>query len=108
VTAAALVLVFPPVTGNISTGNIHLMMAAAIVAGFRYPSAWAFVLLSKVTSGVGLLYFAVRREWRTLALAIATAAAIAAASFVVAPELWFQWFQLLRSNAVPSRSTSDP
>ena len=30
-------------------GNVHLLLAAAIVAGFRQPAAWAFVLLTKVT-----------------------------------------------------------
>ena len=42
----------------------------AIVLGFRWPFTWAFVLLTKVTPGVGLLWFAVRREWRSLAIAL--------------------------------------
>ena len=31
--------------------------------------AWAFVLLTKVTPGMGLLWFVVRREWRALLIA---------------------------------------
>ena len=56
------VLAFPPVALELYHGNIHLLIAAAIALGFRYPAAWSFVLLTKVTPGVGLLWFAVRHE----------------------------------------------
>jgi Glycosyltransferase family 87 len=49
------------------------------------------VLLTKVTPGVGLLWFVVRREWRSLAIALGTTAAIAAVSIVLAPAAWAQW-----------------
>ena len=45
-------------------------IAAAIVIGFRWPAAWSLVLLTKITPGIGLLWFAVRREWRSLAIAL--------------------------------------
>ena len=48
-----------------TVGNIHLLLGAVIVAGFRWPWLWALPLLTKVTPGVGLLWFALRREWRT-------------------------------------------
>lgn len=79
-------------------GNIHLLLALAIVAGFRWPACWALVLLSKVTPGVGLLWFAVRREWRSLAIALAATAVVAAGSALVAPSLWLEWFALLRGS----------
>ena len=88
---ALLVLAFPPVAVELYHGNIHLLMAAAIALGFRYPAAWAFVLLTKVTPGVGLLWFAVRREWRSLGIALAATAAIAAVSFVIDTRLWSEW-----------------
>ena len=56
-------LLFQPVVASIALGNVEIPIAAAIVAGFRWPAAWSFVLLSKVTPGIGLLWFAVRREW---------------------------------------------
>ena len=56
------------------SGNIHVFLAVAIVLGFRYPVAWAVVLLTKVTPGIGLLWFAVRREWRSLAIAVGATA----------------------------------
>ena len=95
---ALLLLPLPPVFGEIHLGNIHLIMAAAIVLGFRWPAAWAFVLLTKVTPGVGLLWFAVRREWRSLAVALGATAAVVAVSFVLAPSLWFEWVDLLRAS----------
>jgi hypothetical protein len=80
-------------------GQIDVLLAAAIVIGFRYPAAWAFPLLTKVAPGVGLLWFAVRREWRNLAIALATTVGIAAVSAVFAPELWKGWFDLLVRSA---------
>ncbi|MGZ3587272.1 MAG: glycosyltransferase family 87 protein [Candidatus Limnocylindrales bacterium] len=81
------------------SGNIHVFLAVAIAVGFRFPSSWAFVLLTKVTPGVGLLWFAVRREWRALAVALGTTALIAGASFLVAPQLWRDWLGVLLSNS---------
>lgn len=80
-------------------GNIELLIAVAVVAGFRRPAAWAFVLLTKVTPGVGLLWFAVRREWRSLAIALGATAAVAAASAVLSPDAWLRWPDVLLANA---------
>jgi hypothetical protein len=80
-------------------GNIELLIAVAIVLGFRWPAAWAFVLLTKVTPGVGLLWFAVRREWRSLAIALAATVAVAAVSAAIAPNAWLAWRDVLVSNA---------
>ena len=93
-----LLLAFPPVPLELYHGNIHLFMAVAIVLGFRYPVAWAFILLTKVSPGVGVLWFLLRGEWRKLALAVGTTAAIAAASFVIAPDLWRQYVSTMVNN----------
>jgi len=101
---AAVLLFFPfsPVTDEISTGNIHLLIAAAIVVGFRWPSAWAFSLLTKVTPGVGVLWFAGARAWRSLTIAIGTTVGLVALSFFLAPQAWAEWVDLLvRSTSVP-------
>jgi Glycosyltransferase family 87 len=92
-------LLFIPISFEIVSGNVHLLIAAAIVAGFRYPVAWALPLLTKVTPGVALLWFAVRREWRSLAIAVGATAAISAVSFVLAPDAWRQWAALLVRDA---------
>ena len=92
-------LLFVPVFVEISVANVHLLLAAAIVAGFRWPWLWALPLLTKVTPGIGLLWFALRREWRSLAIALGTTAAISAVSFVLAPDLWFRWVEVLVAAA---------
>ncbi len=85
------VLAFPVIAWDIYLGNIEVLLAAAIIAGFRYPAAWAVVLLTKVTPGVGLAWFVGRREWRNLAIALGVTAAIAGISFVAAPGPWLEW-----------------
>jgi hypothetical protein len=96
------VLAFPPVALELYHGNIHLLIAAAIALGFRYPAAWSFVLLTKVTPGIGLVWFLVRREWRQLSIALGVTAALVAISVVVDGELWRQWIdrQLVHSLSV--------
>ncbi len=90
-------------------GNIHIFLAAALVLGMRYPAAWSFVLLTKVLPGVGLVWFAVRREWRFLGAALAIAGGIAALSFAVAPQLWPAWFAVLRgSDPMPGVTAYQP
>jgi hypothetical protein len=91
-------LALPPVALELYHGNVHLLIAAAVVLGLRYPAAWSFVLLTKVTPGIGLLWFAVRREWRALAIALGTTAGIALATLVIAPDYWRAWIDSLISN----------
>ena len=76
-------------------GNITILLAAAIVLGFSRPWAWAFPLLTKVTPGLGLLWFGVRREWLAFALALAATIAVIAVTALVTPGLWADWFALL-------------
>lgn len=92
-------LALPPVAVELYYGNIHLLLAAAIVLGFRYPWTWSFVLLSKVTPGIGLAWFAARREWRSLLICAAATAAIACISIVIAPEAWLAWVRALVADA---------
>lgn len=94
-----LAIFWPPVASELNAGNVHLLIAAAIVLGFRHPSAWAFVILTKVAPGVGLLWFAVRREWRSLRAALLLTTAIAAVSFAISPAAWFEWLSSLAFNA---------
>lgn len=84
-----------PVASEIHSGNIQLLMTLAIVLSFRYPAAWAFVFLTKVTPGIGVLWFAFRREWRQMAIAIGGTALVVAVSFVLAPGLWVAWVETL-------------
>ena len=79
-------------------GQIDLLIAAAIVIGFRYPVAWAFPILTKVAPGIGLLWFAFRREWRSLLVAMSATVGIAALSAIIEPALWKSWLDLLQRS----------
>jgi hypothetical protein len=92
-------LLFPFTAMEVAGGNIHLLTAAAIVLGFRWPAAWAFVLLTKITPGIGLLWFAIRREWTALAIALGATALIAGVSFVTMPDAWRDWVGVVAANA---------
>jgi hypothetical protein len=94
-----LVLAFPAVALELYYANINLLLAAAIALGFRYPAAWAFVLLTKVTPGVGLLWFVVRREWRHLGIALGATVALASTSLLLDMPLWSQWIDALERDA---------
>ena len=100
----AFVLFLYPVASEINAGNIQLLLAAAIVLGFRggsWAAAWAFVLLTKGTPGVGLLWFALRRRWRELAVALGVTAAIAIVTFALWPDRWFGWIRLITAGSPP-------
>jgi hypothetical protein len=91
-------LLFLPIPFEIISGNVHLLYAVAIVAGFRYPGTWALMLLTKVTPGIGLLWFLIRREWRALAIAAGVTGAIVAVSFVLDRGAWETWIAILRAD----------
>jgi hypothetical protein len=91
-------LLFLPIPFEIISGNVHLLYAVAIVAGFRYPVTWALMFLTKVTPGIGVVWFLVRREWRALLLAISMTATIVAGSFVLDRSAWEAWLRLLQAD----------
>ena len=95
-------LFIPAVAIELNAVNINLLIVGAVLLGFRYPFAWAFVILTKVSPGVGLLWFAVRREWRNLAIALGATILVAGVSFVLAPDLWRQYLGGL--NTAPDES----
>ncbi len=84
---------------EIAGGNIHIVLAAAMVLGFRWSWTWSLVLLTKITPGIGLLWFVVRREWRQLFIALGATALIVAVSFALMPDAWFRWSEVLRNVA---------
>lgn len=104
VVVAGIVSLFLPipfvgaVLSDIAHGNVHVLLGAVAVFGLRYPGLWAFALLSKLTPGVGLVWFLARREWRNLAIALAVTAAIALASFIYDPGDWFAWVGFLADS----------
>ncbi len=88
-------LLLPPILLEVLLGNIHLFLAVTLAVGLGWPAVWPFVLLSKPTLGVVLLWFVIRREWRALAVALGATAAIMAVSALIAPDQWATWLTLL-------------
>ncbi len=97
--AVLLFLPFSPVRDEITTGNIHLLIGAAIVIGFRQSAAHAFPLLTKLTPGVGVLWFAASARWRELVVAIGATLALVLVSFAISQDAWFDWLYLLTESS---------
>jgi hypothetical protein len=57
-------------------------------------------ILTKVTPAVGLLWFAVRREWRRLGVAVGATVGVVAVTWPFVGDLWPAWIELVR-DAVP-------
>ncbi|MFH1474830.1 MAG: glycosyltransferase family 87 protein [Chloroflexota bacterium] len=100
---ALLLLLFPPVPFEIVSGNVHLVLAAVAAWGLARPWMWSFALLTKVTPGIGVLWFAVRREWRPLLVACVVTGLVVAASVAITPSWWTDWLGILRDGqSVPA------
>jgi Glycosyltransferase family 87 len=97
-------LIFPFAAMEVAGGNVSLLLAVAIVIGFRWPAAWAIVLLTKITPGIGLLWFAVRREWRSLAIALGATAVVALISFAILPDQWRAWIDVVIRNVAAGKN----
>jgi hypothetical protein len=84
-------LAFPPVASEVLIGNIHVFLAVALVLSLRRPATWTLALLTKPSLGIGLAWYAGRREWGALSWALAATLIVALVSFVAASDLWFEW-----------------
>jgi hypothetical protein len=80
-------------------GNIEWLFCLTVIFAVEAPWAWAVALLTKVTPGVGVLWYVGARNLRGLVIAIGSTAAIVAISYLAASSLWADWIGLLRSNA---------
>jgi Glycosyltransferase family 87 len=80
---------------EIGLGNINAFVAVAVALGLRHPTAWALPLLTKVTPGLGPVWFAVRREWRAFAWTLGATCAVAVFSLLFAPDQWADWVRFL-------------
>ena len=62
------------------------------------PGWFAIPILTKLTAGVGLLWFPFRREWRPFAIGVGITAAVSLISFVVSPAAWIEWIDFTITN----------
>jgi Glycosyltransferase family 87 len=98
---AIVFLLLPAVLITFVQGQLDLLFAAGVIIGMRYPAVWAVPLLTKVTPGVGLVWFLVRREWRSLGMALTATVAVVAISARFDPQAWVGWFALLGRSEFP-------
>jgi hypothetical protein len=97
-----------PIGYELCVGNVHFLLAAALVVGLRAPAAWAFPLLTKITPGVGALWFLARARWRAFAMAAGATALAVGISVVLSPSAWVDWIAFLlaspgRTDLLPER-----
>ncbi len=83
---------------EIAGGNISLLLALAIVTGFKRPWTWSLVLLTKITPGIGLLWFWYRGERRHVIRALVATFGIVTLSYLLVPQAWHDWIALLQAN----------
>lgn len=93
--AIPLILVCLP---ELVVGNIYLLLAATAVTGLHRPPAWSFAILTKVSTGVGLLWFATRGEWKALLQGLGATAVIVALFYAIDPSAWNEWSRFLITN----------
>jgi hypothetical protein len=84
--------------GAALVGNMQFPIAAAIVLGMRLPGMFAVPILTKLTVGVGVLWFAFRREWRRFATAIGVTAVVVVVSALISPGAWLEWLRFSIDN----------
>ena len=91
-----------PVAMSIAIGQLDVLMAAAIVLGFRWPAAWFLPIVSKLTPGIGVLWYAARGEWRSFGVALGATAAVVGVSMAIDPRAWFGWIEMLLRFEAPT------
>jgi hypothetical protein len=93
-----LVMLCLPVIYEVFVGNIHLLIAAAVVLAFRAPWLYAYPVWAKLTPGIGIGWWFVRAEWRKFVVAMAAVIGVGLVSFVLQPTAWADWIEFLRVN----------
>lgn len=93
-------LAFVPVAVALRIENVELFMAIGIVLGLRrWPWLFTIGTLLKVSPGLGLVYLALQRRWRDVAVSAAVGVAIVGVSYVLAPDLWQAWLGAINGRA---------
>jgi hypothetical protein len=96
-----LVALLPPVLLTLVQGQLDLAFAAVAVLGLRWPALWALPLLTKITPGIGIVWFLVRREWRNLVIALGVTLGVMGVSFLLDQGAWASWAAMLLRAEFP-------
>jgi hypothetical protein len=99
VVRALALVAFLPVAVEFWFRNVHLFLAVLVVLGLRgRPPAFAVGAAVKVSPGLGLVWFGVRRRWRDAFLVGAVGLGILVVSVAIAPDQWLAWIDYLRAQ----------
>jgi hypothetical protein len=91
---------FVPMAVAVRIENVEIFMALGIVLGLRrWPWLFTIGALVKVSPGLGLVYLALRRRWRDVAVSAALGAVIVGVSYALAPDLWREWIATITGRA---------
>lgn len=102
--AGLALLCVPAIVWEISAANVTMLYGVVAVFGRRWPALWAVPLLTKVSPGIGVVWFAARREWRQLMIGLGISAALVAASLAVVPDAWQAWLEWLSGQTLSAFS----
>ena len=93
-------IAFLPLAYSLRVENVEIFMAVGIVLGLqRWPWLFSIGALVKASPGLGVVYLALQRQWRDVAVATGVGLAIVAVSFVLAPDLWPAWLESISGRA---------
>ena len=96
---ALALIAFLPVAVELWFRNIHLVLAVLVVLGLRrWPAAFAVGASIKLAPGLGIAYLAARGRWRDAGLATIVGIAILAVSFVLSPDAWRQFLEIVTAR----------
>lgn len=98
---ALALVILPPVFMSVALGQLDLAFGVVALAGLRWPALWVLPILTKITPGIGLLWFLVRGEWRSLGIAALATGVVVAVSAAVDPVAWVGWLALLARMDFP-------
>ena len=93
-------IAFVPMAIAVRIENVEIFMALGIVLGLRrWPWLFTIGALIKVSPGLGLVYLALRRRWRDVAVSAVLCAVIVGVSYAVAPGLWREWLMTISGRS---------
>ena len=87
---------------SVALGQLDLLFALVAIVGLRWPAVWALPILTKITPGVGLVWFLARGEWRSLGIALGATSAIVAVSAALDPDAWAAWLAMVARMEFPA------
>lgn len=85
-------------SAEVMVGNIHSLLAVAVVLSVRYPEAWGVPLLTKVTPAVGGLWHVGRGDWRAIRRGALIVGSVTAVSVALDPGMWVEWLRFLTTQ----------